>query len=86
MSLLPRRRGSMRSREEPGGILPVPESFPVEQPRWPTAVIFTVVAGMVTWLLAHGYSPTAALGIVAGTGAAAASIASWMAGAPPAAG
>ena len=64
-------------------MLPAPEPIRPAQPRWPAAVIFTVAAGMETWLLARGYDPPVSLGIVAGTGVAAASITSWLAGTQP---
>ncbi len=83
MSLQLLRHLPAPSHEEPGGLLPASEPPRLAQPYWSSAVIFTMVAGMVTWLLARGYSPQAALGIVTGTGLAAASITSWLAGMQP---
>ncbi len=83
MSLLLLRRSPAFSHEEPGGLLPASEPPRPAPPYWSSAVIFTMVVGMVTWLLARGYSPQTALGIVTGTGLAAASITSWLADAQP---
>lgn len=83
MSLLLPRHSPACSHEEPGGLLPASDPPCPAQPYWSSAVIFTMVVGMVTWLLARGYSPQTALGIVTGTGLAAASITSWLADAQP---
>ena len=48
-------------------------------------VIFVVVIVVVAWLLADGYSAGPALAVVAGAGALAAAITSWLAGTRPAA-
>jgi hypothetical protein len=84
MSLLLPRHSPAFSHEGPGGLLPASEPPCLAPPHWSSAVIFTMVVGMVTWLLARGYSPQTALGIVTGTGLAAASITSWLADAQPA--
>lgn len=83
MSFLLLRRLPARSQEAPGGTQLTPDPLRPAQPRWPAAVIFTVVASLMMWLLARGYTPPTALGIVAGTGIAAASITSWLAGTQP---
>jgi hypothetical protein len=48
-------------------------------------VIFVIVVVMVAWLLGHGFSAASALGVVSAAGALAAAVASWLAGAQPAA-
>ena len=78
MSLLPQRRWSARSHEQPAGQLPAPGPFPAAQQQ-DAIVIYVVILVIVVWLLAHGYSATAALRIVALAGALAAAITSRLA-------
>jgi hypothetical protein len=48
-------------------------------------VIFVIIVGLVAWLLAHGYSIEAAVGIVSMAGVVAGETASRLAGSEPAA-
>ena len=56
-------------QEDQPGVLPAPGPHPAAMPPWRIVVIFVVVVGGVAWLLAQGYSPGAAFGILAGAGA-----------------
>ena len=84
MPLIPMPRSMARNRWQEVH-LPGPGPSPA-RPSPHAVVIFVIVIVVVRWLLGGGYSIGAALAVLAGAGALAATITSWLAGQLPAAG